>query len=155
MGRGQQGVRVDPVTVGAVLAAIVGGAGGGLGGALWSGVVSLVRRPFRRKDGAGGEAAATAGMVPAGTAELAALQQAPGDQQKALALAGALLVRSEADPGFRLALESWWALAEQQVRVGSGDVQNTVSGGTQQGPVLMGRDFSNTTFGAQPPSSPS
>ena len=32
----------------------------------------------------------------------------------------------------------------------SGDVANTVSGGTQQGPVLQGRDFSNLSFGATP-----
>ena len=38
---------MDPVTIGAVLAAIVGGAGGALGTQLWAGVGSLVRRPFR------------------------------------------------------------------------------------------------------------
>jgi hypothetical protein len=32
----------------------------------------------------------------------------------------------------------------------SGNVANTISGGTQQGPVLQGRDFSNLTFGATP-----
>jgi hypothetical protein len=32
----------------------------------------------------------------------------------------------------------------------SGDVANTISGGTQQGPVLQGRDFSNLSFGAVP-----
>ena len=34
-----------------------------------------------------------------------------------------------------------------QVRV-QGDVTNTVSGGTQHGPVLQGRDFSDLTFGS-------
>ena len=40
---------MDPVTIGAVLLAIVSGAGTQLGAQLWEGVVSLVRRPFRRK----------------------------------------------------------------------------------------------------------
>ena len=44
-----------------------------LGGQLWAGVVSLVRRPSRRKTAPGAEIAA----VPSGEDELAALQQAP------------------------------------------------------------------------------
>lgn len=32
----------------------------------------------------------------------------------------------------------------------SGNVSNTISGGTQQGPVLQGRDFSNLSFGTSP-----
>ncbi|HEX5298271.1 MAG TPA: hypothetical protein VFW50_14905 [Streptosporangiaceae bacterium] len=36
----------------------------------------------------------------------------------------------------------------------SGDVANTISGGTQQGPVLQGRDFNNLSFGASPASPP-
>ena len=39
---------MDPVTIGAVLLAIVTGLEA-LGTQLWEGVVSLVRRPFRRK----------------------------------------------------------------------------------------------------------
>ena len=86
-------------------------------------------------------------MAPSGEAELAALQQAPGDQQKAVALAEVLLARSSADDEFRQALESWWQQAEP-IRASIGNVTNTISGGTQQGPVLQGRDFSNITFGA-------
>ena len=143
---------MDPVTIGAVLLAVVSGAGGQLGTQLWEGVVSLIRRPFRRKAAAGGDAAA-AEVVPAGEAELAALQQAPGDQSKAVALAEALLARSGADDEFQRALESWWQQAEP-IRVSIGNVTNTISGGTQQGPVLQGRDFSNITFG-EPPATPS
>jgi hypothetical protein len=143
---------MDPVTIGAVLLAIVGGAGGQLGTQLWEGVVSLVRRPFRRKPAASSDAAA-AEVVPAGGAELAALQQAPGDQGKAVALAEALLARSGADEEFRRALESWWQQA-QPIRVSIGNVANTISGGTQHGPVLMGRDFSNITFGVAPATPP-
>jgi hypothetical protein len=134
---------VDPVTIGAVLAAIACGAGDGLGQQLWEGVVSLVRRPFHRHAIASGDAAAA---VPAGEVELAALQRAPGDQYKALALAEVLLARSNADDEFRRALKSWWQQTEP-IRASIGNVTNVISGGTQHGPVLMGRDFSNITFG--------
>ena len=143
---------MDPVTIGAVLLAVVGGAGSQLGMQLWEGVVSLVRGPFRRKAAASGDAAA-AEVVPAGEAELAALQQAPGDRHKAVALAEALLARSGADTEFRRELESWWQQAEP-IRASIGNVANTISGGTQQGPVLQGRDFSNITFSAAPATSP-
>lgn len=42
---------MDPVTVGAVLLAIVSGAAGALGTQLWSGVGTLVRRRRRRSHG--------------------------------------------------------------------------------------------------------
>ena len=143
---------MDAVTIGAVLLAVVSGAGSQLGTQLWEGVVSLVRRPFHLKAATSGDAA-PAEVVPAGEAELAALQQAPGDQHKAVALAEALLVRSEADEEFRQSLESWWQQAEP-IRASIGNVANTVSGGTQHGPVLQGRDFSNITFGAAPATPP-
>ena len=142
---------MDPITVGAVLLAIVSGAGTQLGTQLWESVVSLVRRPFRHS-AAGGDAAAAA-VLPSGEAELAALQQAPGDQHKAVALAEALLARSGADDQFRHALESWWQQAEP-IRADIGNVTNVISGGTQQGPVLQGRDFSNVSFGATPTTPP-
>jgi hypothetical protein len=144
---------MDPVTIGAVLAAVIAGAGGQLGAQLWDGVVSLVRRPFHREGAASNDAAAEA--VPAGGAELAALQQAPGDQQKAVALAEVLLARSGADDEFRRALETWWAQAEQiRASLNIGNVTNTISGGTQYGPVLQGRDFSNITIGTPPATPP-
>jgi hypothetical protein len=143
---------MDPVTIGAVLLAIVSGAGEGLGKQLWEGVVSLVRRPFHRQAATSSDAAASA-MVPAGEAELAALHQVPGDQQKAVALAQALLARAGADAEFRRALENWWEQAEP-IRASIGNVTNTISGGTQHGPVLQGRDFSNVSFGALPASPP-
>jgi len=136
---------MDPVTLGAVLLAIVSGAGTQLGMQLWEGVISLVRRPFRHK--AAGDDATVAASVPSGEAQLAALQEAPGDQHKAVALAEALLARSSADEEFRPALESWWQQAEP-IRANIGNAANTISGGTQYGPVLQGRDFSNVTFDA-------
>ena len=136
---------MDPVTVGAVLLAVATGVSEALGGQLWAGVVSLVRRPLRgRKEPAGEVAAAQSG-----DAELIALQGSPGDQRKAVALAEVLLARAAADPGFDQALREWWVQAGP-VREKTGDVTNTISGGTFSGPVLQGRDFTGLTFGAAP-----
>ena len=103
------GAWMDPVTLGAVLLAVVGGASGELGARLWDGVAGLVRRPVRRMDGAASPAAT--GPMPAGGAELAALQNAPGDEQRAVALARMLLQRADADDEFGRALASWWEQA--------------------------------------------
>ena len=136
---------MDPVTVGAVLLAVATGVSEALGGQLWAGVVSLVRRPLRgRKEPAGEVAAAQSG-----DAELIALQGSPDDQRKAVALAEVLLARAAADPGFDQALREWWVQAGP-VREKTGDVTNTISGGTFSGPVLQGRDFTGLTFGAAP-----
>src|ERR1035437_715151 len=145
---------MDAAAIGAVLLAIASGAGEGLAKQLWDGLGSLVGHPFRRKAGVSSDAIAK--VVPAGEAELAALQQAPDDEHKAVALAETLLSRSDVDDEFRRALENWWARAEP-IRASIGNVTNTISGGTQRGPVLQGRDFSNITFGAtltKPPVSP-
>jgi hypothetical protein len=136
---------MDPVTLGAVLLAVVTGVSETFSGQLWAGVVSLVRRPGRRKKAPGDDAV----TVPSGEAELAALRQAPGNQQKAVALAEVLLARADADDGFKQALLSWWAQAEP-VRLSIGNATNTISGGTQFGPVLQGRDFSNLSLGVPP-----
>ena len=137
---------MDPVTVGAVLLTIASGATGELGKQLLDGLVALVRRPFRRVGGS----PAPAELVPGGDAQLTGFQHAPDDRNKAEALAEALLARSGADTEFKQALESWWRQAEP-IRVAIGNVSNTISGGTQQGPVLMARDISNTTIGTGPP----
>ena len=138
---------MDPVTIGAVLLAIVSGAGGQLGAQLWEGVASLCVAPSAAKP-----QAVPTEVARSGEAELAALQE-PGDRQRAVALAEALLARSGADGEFRQALESWWQQAEP-VRVSIGNVANTIIGGTQRGPVLQGRDFSNITFGTSSPAPP-
>jgi hypothetical protein len=122
---------VDAVTIGAVLLAIVSGTGSQLGVQLWEGVVSLVRRPFRHKAAASTDTAADA-AAPACEAELMALQQAPRDQRKAIALAEALLARSNADDEFRQALEAWWQQA-RPIRTNIGHVTNAINGGTQYG----------------------
>jgi hypothetical protein len=143
---------MDPATIGAVLLAVASGAGSKLGAQLWEDAVSLVRGPFHHKAAASGTTSA-AEVVAAGEVELAALRQAPADQDKAVALAEALLARASADDEFGQALESWWEQAEP-IRASIGNVTNTISGGTQQGPVLQGRDFSNITFSTAPATPP-
>jgi hypothetical protein len=134
---------MDPVTIGAVLAALVGGVGGALGSDLWAEVSALARRPFRHANRTGG----TVPALPDGSAELAALEEAPGDERRARILAEVLVARTGTDEGFREALEAWW---ERASRVQAcGDVVNTISGGTQYGPVLQGHDFADLTFGSQ------
>src|SRR5581483_6302068 len=128
---------MDPITLSVVLVAVVTGASEALGGQLLSGLATLIRRPWHRKAAEPEQAA-----LPSGEAELAALRAAPDDQQKALALAEVLLARSGADAGFGQGLQDWWVQAEP-LRDSTGDVTNTISGGTQHGPVLQGRDFSN------------
>ena len=136
---------MDPISVGAVLAAIAGGAGGAVGSQLWAGVSALVRRPFRHAQQAADNATAQSGVV-----ELAALEQAPGDQSAGLALAEVLMARAAADTEFGEELQGWWARASQ-FSVSSGDVTNTISGGSFSGPVIQARDIAGLTFGAPAP----
>jgi hypothetical protein len=137
---------MDPVTIGAVLAAVAAGTGEALGGQLWAGLSALVCRPFRRAHAGGDRTAA----LPSGSAELAALEQSPADQRRAMAVAAMLVARADADAGFRDALAAWWEQASQ-LRI-DGDVANTISGGTLFGPVLQGRDLTGLTLGT--PASP-
>ena len=147
---------MDPVTIGAVLLAIAGGAGGQLGGQLWAAVSALVRRPFRHRP-AGNKAPAIAAPTPSGETELMALERTPTDRGRAIALAEVLVARAGADADFKQALEGWWEQASP-LHAGEGNVTNTISGGTQYGPVLQGRDFTGLSFGAvaavQPPTRP-
>ena len=131
---------MDPVTIGAVLLAIVSGAGGGLGSQLWAGVSALVRRLFHRQ--AADEE--TAASVPSGEAELAALERAPSDKGgpsrwRRCWWRGLGPMRSSAG--------RWRAGGSRPslMRTGEGNVTNTISGGTQYGPVLQGRDFAGLT----------
>lgn len=140
---------MDPVTIGAVLLAIVSGAAGEAGSRLWAGLSALVRRPFRH----GQYSRDTVVQARSGEAELAALEQAPNDQGRAVALAEMLVARADVDSGFRQALEDWWTQASQ-VSSREGSVTNVISGGTQHGPVIQGRDFTGLTFGSAPPLPP-
>ncbi|MFF9521972.1 hypothetical protein ACF1DV_08290 [Streptomyces achromogenes] len=140
-------VGMDPVSVG-LLVALASGAGGEAGRQAWAGLGALVRRPFRQH----GEGQAPA--VGSGEAELVRLAEDPDDQGRAQALSTALAVRAALDEAFRTHLAAWQEQVKL-VRTGDGAVTNTVSGGTQHGPVVQGRDFSHLSFTTPSPSSPS
>ncbi|MFL4907580.1 hypothetical protein ACJ6WF_31365 [Streptomyces sp. MMS24-I2-30] len=72
-----------------------------------------------------------------------ALSEAPGEPARAEALSSALAARAAVDPEFAAALGSWH---RQAPALPEGSVTNTISGGTQYGPVVQGRDFSGITF---------
>ena len=55
------GGRMDPITIGAVLLAVITGTSEALSSQLWAGVVSLVGRPLRRRAAAGRDAAVARG----------------------------------------------------------------------------------------------
>lgn len=141
---------MDPISV-ALLAALAGGAGGELGRQVWSGLTTLVRRPFGRGQGESAQDRA----VSSGEAELVRLQEEPGDAVRAQTLSTALAVRAAVDAEFSVGLRKWHEQAKL-VRTGDGDVHNTISGSTLYGPVLQGRDFSGlsvTTSAPPPPAS--
>jgi hypothetical protein len=127
---------MNPVQIAAVLAALASGVGGAIGAQLWDGVGALVVRPLGR--------ARARSAAAHGAAEWAALQQSPADQGRALALAEALVARAQGDVPFRQALEAWWRQATQVVQ--GGTAVNTITGGTFNGPVVQGRDFTGLTF---------
>lgn len=129
---------MDPISA-ALLVAIATGAAGEAGKQLWTGLTGLVRTTDRA-----GEAAVASPSSP-GQAELALLNEAPGDLQRAQALAAALAQRADEDGAFRSRLVQWHQQA-QALRTGDGETANTISGGTQRGPVLQGRDFSGINF---------
>ena len=83
------------------------------------------------------------------------------DEGISLGIAGAVLA-------VLLAVAAWWAPRSADsgradsagrervppVREETGNVTNTISGGTFSGPVLQGRDVTGLTFGAAPASRP-
>jgi hypothetical protein len=89
-------------------------------------------------------------MVSSGEAELVRLSEDPSDQSRAQALSTALAVRGAVDDDFRSGLAAWQEQAKS-VHTEDRAVTNTVSGGTQHGPVVQGRDFSHLTFTTTPP----
>lgn len=128
---------MDPVPVGAVLAAVVGGAGGALGSQARNAVCTLIRRSFHRDEAGGGSSAEVS---------LEALTEAPGDVRRGTELVGVLIERADTDDEFARNPAAWWTQA-REMRTG-GDVSNVISGGIQYGPVAQGRDFGSLTFGS-------
>ncbi|MFE2074384.1 hypothetical protein [Streptomyces misionensis] len=134
---------MDPVSVG-LLTALAGGAGGELGRQAWAALGELVRRPLRR---AGAPEAVTGASA---EAELVRLAEDPRDAVAARALSTALAVRADADAEFGELLRRWSESA-RRITLESGNVDNSISGGSFSAPVFQGRDFSGLTFGAPAP----
>lgn len=133
---------MDPITATA-LTALASGLGGEAGRQAWQGLTALVRRPFGRAATQGTQDDGTP-QVSSGELEVAALEGDPADPMRAQALATALGVRAALDREFRILLDEWWQRAKASSS--GSDVHNSISGGTQNGPVLQGRDFSSLTF---------
>jgi hypothetical protein len=134
---------VDPIS--GTLLALISGAGGEMGKQIWSSFCDLVRRPLR--------GVASELQISSGEPELISLEKDPSDEALALALSHALAVRAEADLTFRDELTALVQRA-QKVLPEPGSVRNIVSGGTVNGPLLQGRDFSNISFGNVTPQPP-
>lgn len=130
---------MDPISA-SLLVAVATGTGGEVGRQLWATLRGLVRRDPRR------EATGSPGPA-AGEVELASLAEAPHDVERARRLSEALSFRAAQDPEFRAHLMRWQQQT-QMLRTGDGDSHNTVTGGTQNGPVIQGRDFSEINFHA-------
>lgn len=143
---------MDPVSIG-LLAAAAGGAGGEAGRHAWCSLAALVRRPFRRSEGAGGDGGSVSEEI---EAQLASLEQRPDDRATAQELSETLLARAAADPEFAAALTDWVRSASALEAAPPGAVHNDITGGRQYGPVLQGQSFSGLSFtvGAPPPPSP-
>ncbi|GAA3774184.1 hypothetical protein ACFS5L_29020 [Streptomyces phyllanthi] len=130
---------MDPISA-SLLVAVATGAGGEAGRQLWESLRGWVRR--NPADEAAGSPVPVTGEV-----ELASFSEAPHDVERARALSEALSCRAEQDPLFRASLMQWQQQT-QRLHTGHGDTDNTVSGGTQNGPVVQGRDFSGINFNA-------
>jgi hypothetical protein len=119
-----------------LLMALASGTLGAAGEQIWTSLRNLVgRRPAAGEPHDGGE--------------LTALAEEAGNAERAAELARALALRARQDPAFADALAAWRREAEglEGTRSGSGDVTNTVSGGSQKtvfqardvnGPVIFG-----------------
>ncbi|MFD4525265.1 hypothetical protein ACFWP7_15350 [Streptomyces sp. NPDC058470] len=128
---------MDPISA-SLLTAVATGAGGQMGLQLWEALRGLVRGG-RAEEAAGSPDPAT------GEDELTSLSEAPHDLERARALSEALRRRAEQDLLFRTNLMQWQQQA-QLLRTGDGNTTNTISGGSQGGPVVQGRDFSGINF---------
>nr|WP_110952815.1 hypothetical protein [Streptomyces sp. SID7805] len=129
---------MDQITA-AALAELAGSLSGEPERAAWQCLTTLVQRPLHH----GSAQISGSPQISSGELEVAALECAPSDPFRAQALATALEIRAALDDDFRALLEVW----RQQLQTASdGEVRNRISGGTQNGPVLQGRDFSGLTF---------
>ncbi|MEU6339968.1 hypothetical protein ABZ883_03340 [Streptomyces sp. NPDC046977] len=136
---------MDPISITvAALAAIAGGAAGEVGS---QAVTKLKEMVFHR-----GRSSSIEGRTPLAEPELIRLLEDPGSNERARELREALLLRASQDEEFSHGLAAWWDQLRPTVEA-SGDTHNSISGGTLNGPVLQGRDFSGVNFHMGAPTS--
>ncbi|WP_055555248.1 hypothetical protein [Streptomyces sp. NBRC 110028] len=130
---------MDPVTAGALVAAVnsaVSGAGGEAGRRAMESLGALVRRVWRRGD-----------AEPVGEPEPVAIPY--DDEERLRRLADLLVERAGRDPEFGRDLAAWLREFGRPAEREAGSVHNTFSG-TASGPVIQGRDFHGPiSFGPQ------
>ncbi|MEV5351875.1 hypothetical protein ACIPM2_23460 [Streptomyces sp. NPDC086081] len=114
---------MEPITAGLLLA-LASGTAGAAGEQMWASLRELVVRRGSRS----------------GEEEPAVPADPPRSEERAGQLAELLNERARQDPDFADALEIWRRRAGAQVASRSGDVTNTITGGSQ-GTVIQGRDF--------------
>jgi hypothetical protein len=118
---------LDAEVIAAVVSALLGGAAGEVGRSAWGSLTGLVRRRF-------GD----------GSAEAAALESAQSaDSQRVIDL---MVERGRADPAFGETLTAW-AREIQPLLVQPIINTNTISGGTQTGPVIQTAHIGSLNFG--------
>jgi hypothetical protein len=130
---------MDPVTTGALVAAVnaaVSGAGGEAGRRALESLGALARRVWRRGD-----------AEPAGEPEPVTIPY--DDEERLLRLADLLVERSRQEPEFGRDLAAWLREFGEPGERESGAVHNSISGDARiTGPVVQGRDFHGPiTFG--------
>ena len=133
--RRHTGVAVDPIAP-ELLMTLAGGAASAAGQQLWTSLRDLVRRRSRAAAADGED------LTPEGEEQWRALDEASDDARRARELAEVLARRARQDPAFAEALQLWRRQAEaaREETTGRGDVNNTVSGGTQTN-VVQARDI--------------
>lgn len=121
---------MDPVTTGALVAAVnaaVSGAGGEAGRRALESLGALARRVWRRGD-----------AEPAGEPEPVAIPY--DDEERLRRLADLLVERSQQDPEFGRDLTAWLREFGEPAPRETGAVHNSFSGTVSGGMVIQGRD---------------
>ncbi|MDX3214057.1 hypothetical protein PV318_00590 [Streptomyces sp. ME02-6991-2B] len=122
-----------------LLMSLASGTAGAAGQQAWTSLRDLVRR--RTAADAGREAPGEVQEIPSGEEEFTALDEEAGSVERARALARALALRARYDDAFREHFAAWRGAAEDAAaRTGSGNTDNSITGGRQD-TVIMGRDF--------------
>lgn len=120
---------MDPTVLAAIISALIGGAAGEAGKSAWTSLTTLARHRFGPD-----------------STEVAVLERTTADDSEEIA--GILVDRAEADPGFKESLASWTSETSRIIQQ-SHEVSNTISGEAQiHGHVIQaGNIFGSINLG--------